>query len=66
MVAQRPTSPEATLDVLRELGIEHPTLQDWLEFNGVEDDTDAELLDVIPPEFADEYMERVRRRRPGD
>jgi hypothetical protein len=44
-----------TLALLREGGIQ-PTLDDWLEFNGVEDELDAELLDVLPAEFCDEYV----------
>lgn len=48
-----------TLALLREGGIQ-PTLDDWLEFNGVEDELDAELLDVLPAELCDEYVARLR------
>lgn len=40
-------------------GIE-PTLDAWLELNGVSDVYDAELLEVIPEEFRDEYEDRLR------
>jgi hypothetical protein len=40
-------------------GIE-PTLDAWLDFNGVTDVYDAELLEVIPAEFCDEYNDRLR------
>ena len=49
----------ATIAVLLMHGIE-PTLDAWLDFNGVSDVYDAELLEVIPPEFCDEYSERLR------
>jgi len=49
-----------TLACLREAGIDQPTLDDWLEFNGVEDCLDAELLDVLPAELCDEYVARLR------
>jgi len=49
-----------TLDYLREVGIHQPTLYDWLEFNGVVDCLDAELLDVLPPELCNEYLARLR------
>jgi hypothetical protein len=53
-------SDNPTLACLRELGIGQPTLDDWLEFNGVEDCLDAELLDVLPAELCDEYVARLR------
>jgi len=40
-------------------GIE-PTLDAWLELNEVSDVYDAELLEVIPAEFHDEYYDRLR------
>jgi hypothetical protein len=49
-----------TLALLREGGIDQPTLDDWLEFNGVEDELDAELLEVLPAELCDEYVARLR------
>ncbi len=62
---KRLEAPDPILELLREAGIEHPTLQDWLDANGIEGDDadDAELLEILPAEFADEFMERVRRRR---
>jgi hypothetical protein len=45
--------------VLLRHGIE-PTLDAWLDFNGASDVYDAELLDVIPAEFYDEYADRLR------
>ena len=52
-------SNNPTIAVLLEHGIE-PTLDAWLDFNGVSDVYDAELLEVIPPEFCDEYNDRLR------
>ena len=46
--------------MLLEHGIE-PTLDAWLDFNGVSDVYDAELLEIIPPEFWDEYNDRLRQ-----
>jgi hypothetical protein len=40
-------------------GIE-PTLDAWLDLNDVSVVYDAELLEVIPAEFRDEYEERLR------
>jgi len=37
-----------------------PTLNAWLELNGVADVYDAELLEVLPAEFRDEYEDRLR------
>jgi hypothetical protein len=45
--------------VLLAHGIE-PTLDAWLDFNGVRGVYDAELLEIIPPEFCDEYNDRLR------
>jgi hypothetical protein len=36
-----------------------PTLNAWLEFNGVADVHDTELLEVIPAEFRDKYGGRL-------
>jgi len=36
-----------------------PTLDAWLEFNGGADVYDAELLEVIPVEFRDQYEDRL-------
>ena len=52
-------SNNPTIAVLLEHGVE-PTLDAWLDFNGVSDVYDAELLEVIPAEFCDEYNDRVR------
>lgn len=51
-----------TRALLREY-VSDPTLDDWLNFNGVSECLDDELLDVIPSEFADEYAARVRVSR---
>jgi len=52
-------SNNPTIAVLLAHGIE-PTLDAWLAFNGVSDVYDAELLEIIPPEFCDEYNDRLR------
>jgi hypothetical protein len=52
-------SSNPTIAVLLMHGIE-PTLDAWLDFNGVSDVYDAELLEVIPSEFCDEYEDRLR------
>jgi len=52
-------SSNPTIAVLLMHGIE-PTLDAWLDFNGVSDVYDAELLEIIPPEFCDEYNDRLR------
>jgi hypothetical protein len=52
-------SRNPTISVLLRYGTE-PTLDAWLEFNGVADVYDAELLEVIPAEFRDEYEDRLR------
>jgi hypothetical protein len=36
------------------------TLDVWLDLNGVEDELDAELLEVIPAPLRDEYEARLR------
>lgn len=54
-------SDNPTLAILGEQGLGWPTLDDWLEFNGVEDVLDAELLDIIPAQFCDEYVQRLRQ-----
>lgn len=50
---------DPTIAVMLRYGIE-PTLDAWLDFNGVADVYDAELLEVIPAEFCDEYEDRLR------
>jgi hypothetical protein len=57
-----PEDESPTLALMREHGIE-PTLDNWLEFNGVADVLDGELLDALPAEFRDEYRKRIRARR---
>ena len=52
-------SSNPTISVLLMYGVE-PTLDAWLDFNGVSDVYDAELLEVIPEEFRDEYNDRLR------
>lgn len=52
-------SSNPTISILLRYGIE-PTLDAWLDFNGVSDVYDAELLEVIPAEFRDEYEDRLR------
>ena len=52
-------SSNPTIAVLQMHGVE-PTLDAWLDFNGVSDVYDAELLEVIPAEFCDEYNDRLR------
>jgi len=47
-----------TLMLLREFG--PVTLDDWLSASDCDDTFDAELLEVIPAEFRDEYEERCR------
>lgn len=56
---------DPTSALLRELGVE-VTLDSWLEFNGVENELDVEMLEVIPPGFAEHYAERasLRHSRP--
>jgi len=54
---RRSSSPTNT--VLLAHGTE-PTLTLWLEMNGVADVYDAELLEVLPAEFRDEYEDRLR------
>lgn len=51
------TSP--TIAVLQMYGVES-SLDAWLDFNGVSDVYDAELLEVVPEEFRDEYNDRLR------
>jgi hypothetical protein len=59
-IAKKSRSHSPTIDVLSFYGVE-PTLDSWLEINGVTDTFDAELLEVIPTvEFRDEYEERLR------
>ena len=45
--------------LLRECGIE-PTLDDYLSASDCDDTLDAELLEVIPAEFREEYEDRLR------
>jgi hypothetical protein len=41
-----------------------PTLDRWLSMNNVlDDDYDAEMLEVVPTEFHDEYIERLNLQR---
>jgi hypothetical protein len=40
-------------------GIE-PTLDAWLSFNDAANIFDAELLESLPAEFHDEYIDRLR------
>jgi hypothetical protein len=58
MAHPRRYSSSPTNTILLMHGTE-PTLDAWLEFNGVAD-YDAELLEVIPAEFRDEYEDRLR------
>jgi len=46
------------LMLLREFG--PVTLDDWLSASDCDDSFDAELLEVIPAEFRDEFEERCR------
>jgi hypothetical protein len=55
----RPDLRSPLLCLLEEAGVE-PTLDDYLEASGAGDVLDAELLDVIPAEFAEEYRDRCR------
>jgi hypothetical protein len=57
MTHPKSSSPTNTILLLH--GTE-PTLDAWLEFNGVVDSYDAELLEVIPAEFRDQYEDRLR------
>jgi hypothetical protein len=52
-------SDSPTIDVLLAAGIE-PTLDAWLEFNEATEVFDAELLESLPAEFHDEYIDRLR------
>jgi hypothetical protein len=45
--------------LLRESGVE-PTLDDYLSASDCDDTLDAELLEVIPAEFREEYEDRLR------
>jgi len=45
--------------LLRESGVE-PTLDDWLSASDCDNTFDAELLEVIPAEFREEYEDRLR------
>ena len=55
--AKKPKDP--TLAAIRAAGI-NPTLEKWLEWNGVSDAYDAELLEVLPTEFREEYEDWLR------
>jgi hypothetical protein len=46
-------------DVLEFYGVEM-TLTEWLAFNDATDIFDAELLESLPVEFHDEYIDRLR------
>lgn len=48
----------ATLTFMRQAGIEL-TLDNWLELNAAKDALDAELLEIIPERFRDEYERRL-------
>jgi hypothetical protein len=50
---------DATTAALLTAGIE-PTLTKWLEWNGVSDVYDAELLEALPVEFREEYEDWLR------
>jgi hypothetical protein len=52
-------SSSPTNTVLLAHGVE-PTLDLWMEMNGVMDVYDAELLEVIPAEFREEYEDRLQ------
>lgn len=52
-------SSSPTIAVLQMYGVD-PSLDAWLDFNGVSDVYDAELLEVVPEEFRDEYYDRLR------
>lgn len=54
-----PRSSSPTIDVLEAMEIE-PTLDEWLALNESTDTFDYELLEVLPAEFHDEYIARVR------
>jgi hypothetical protein len=58
MSKKNPTN-SPTIDVLLAAGIE-PTLDEWLAFNEATDTFDAELLESLPVEFHDEYIDRLR------
>ena len=45
--------------LLRESGVE-PTLDDYLSVSDCDDTFDAELLEVVPAEFREEYEHRLR------
>ena len=45
--------------LLRESGVE-PTLDDYLSASDCDDTFDAELLEVIPAEFREEFKHRLR------
>jgi hypothetical protein len=59
LIAINRRSSNPTNAILLMYGIE-PTLDTWLDFNCVSDVYDAELLEVIPAEFRDEYEDRLR------
>jgi hypothetical protein len=48
-----------TIAALEAAGVE-PTLDAWLEWNEATETFDYELLESLPEEFHDEYIERVR------
>ncbi|HZW96104.1 MAG TPA: hypothetical protein VFF64_24375 [Candidatus Eremiobacteraceae bacterium] len=50
---------DPTLAAIRRAGIT-PTLEKWLEWNWVTDVYDAELLEVLPVEFREEYEDWLR------
>lgn len=60
------TKTDATLAVMKHSGLEGAelNLDNWLRFNNLEPDSpeslDAELLEVIPQQFHDEYIDRLR------
>jgi len=59
MKRTRKRSSSPTIAVLKMYGVE-PSLDAWLDFNDVSDVYDAELLEVVPEEFYDEYYNRLR------
>jgi len=49
-------------DVMEFYGVEM-TLTEWLAFNEATDIFDAELLESLPVEFHDEYIDRLQLHR---
>jgi hypothetical protein len=55
------TDPDATTAAMKYHRAE-VTLDGWLEWNGIDpyDPPDGELLEIIPEQFHEEYLERAR------